>query len=276
VSAARLLTRGSADLAEGGPLAYEIHGRLDAALPLLLIRPLGGTMALWGSFREALAEAHPIIAFDLRGSGGSRGERGWPTTRRIATDAVALLDHLGVVRAHVFGISLGGMAATWMGIDAGPRVAKLCIASAPARGLDLTRAGAGRALAMAACFAHATAVAEARLVHRTLSRRYRQHHPEQLQRLESLIRLQPTSHTTLARHAIAGGLHDARDQLHRIVAPCLVLAGAIDELVGAAAQRRLAEGIGDATFDVIAGAGHDITLEQPLASAERVARFLRL
>lgn len=275
IGAAIECTRGVATLTDGGSLAYEIHGRLDRRVPLLLIRPLGGTMALWGSFRDALAETFPIVAFDLRGTGGSTGESGWPTTRRIAADAVALLDHLAVTRAHVFGVSLGGMAATWMGIDAGDRVATLCIASAPARGLDLTRIGARRAVAMTACFAHPSAEVEARLVHQTLSRHFRREHPDQVRRVEAQIREQPTARTTLVRHAVAGALHDARGHLRRIASPCLVLAGALDELVGTAAPRQLAQGIAGASFDIVAEAGHGITLEQPLASAARVARWLR-
>jgi 3-oxoadipate enol-lactonase len=230
-------TRGHVEIAGGGCLAYEIHGRIEEAIPLLLIRPLGGTMALWGSFRAALARTFPIIAFDLRGTGGSGDDAGWPSTRAIAADAVALLDHLGVSRAHVFGISLGGMAATWMGIQAGHRISKLILASAPPRGLDLTRAGAGRGLAMAACFAHRAGDVEARLVHRMLSSRYRSEHPEHLRRIEAQIREQPASRRTLLRLAAAGGLHDARDRLHDINAPCLVLAGALDELVGISAPR---------------------------------------
>jgi len=274
VSVAIECVRGEARLADGGAIAYEIQGRIDGAVPLLLIRPLGGTMALWGRFREALAESFPIVAFDLRGTGRSGGESGWPSTRRIAADAVALLDHLAVSRAHVFGISLGGMAATWMGIDAADRVATLCIASAPARGLDLTRAGAQRAFAMAACFARPRGEVEARLVHRTLSGRFRREHPHELHMIEAQVRVQPTSRASLVRHAIAGALHDVRGHLHRIASPCLALAGALDELVGTAAPRRLAQGIAGASFDVVAQAGHDITLEQPLASAARVARFL--
>lgn len=272
--AAVVRVRGEAKLADGGALAYEIDGRLDGRVPLLLIRPLGGTMAVWGPFRDALALACPIVAFDLRGTGGSSADAGWPSTRRIAHDAVALLDHLGVGRAHVFGISLGGMAATWMGIDAGVRLATLCIASAPPRGLDLTRAGARRAIAMAACFARTEAEVEARLVHRTLTGGFRREHPEAVRWIEARIRAQPTSRGSLLRHVAAGAMHDARRELHRIAAPCLVLAGAKDELVGLAAPRRLADGIPGASFDVIEGAGHDVTLERPEVCAARVRRFL--
>ncbi len=267
--------RGKARLRDGGVLAYEIDGRLDGRVPLLLIRPLGGTMALWGPFRDALAQACPIVAFDSRGTGGSSADSGWPSTRRIARDAVALLDHLEVGRAHVFGISLGGMAATWMGIDAGVRVATLCIASAPPRGLDLTRAGARRTIAMAACFAHREGEVEARLVHRTLTGAFRREHPERVQWIEATIRAQPTSRRSLLKHVAAGAMHDARRELHRIAAPCLVLAGANDELVGLAAPRRLADGIAGASFDVIEGAGHDVTLERPEVCADRVRRFVR-
>jgi pimeloyl-ACP methyl ester carboxylesterase len=69
-------------------------------------------------------------------------------------------------------------------------------------------------------------------------------------------------------------MHDAEASLHRIAAPTLVLAGECDHWVGAEPPRALAAAIPGATFDVIAGAGHDLTLEQPHATAARLTRFL--
>lgn len=267
-------TRGLAPLADGRSIAYETHGQIDHHIPLLLIRPLGGTMALWGPFRAALAQTFPIIAFDLCGTGGSSHDTGWPSTRGIAADALALLDHLNVPRAHVFGESLGGMSATWLAIDAGDRVAGLVIASAPACGLDFSRAGATRGVAMATRFASRTDNVEARLVHLTLSARFRLDHPDQVKHIEALIRAEPATRTSLTRHAIAGGLHDARKHLQDISAPCLVLAGEFDQLLGVAPPRRLSEGIRGGRFDVVQAAGHAITLEQPITSAARIVQFL--
>ena len=80
--------------------------------------------------------------------------------------------------------------------------------------------------------------------------------------------------TALVKHAVAGLMHDARSDLHRITADTLVLAGECDDLLGTALPRALAKEIPNATFEVIEHSGHDITLEQPVTSAKQVTRFL--
>lgn len=265
---------GYARLGDGGELAYEIHGEEHGGPPILLLRPLGGTMALWGSFRAILASRLRVISFDYRGSGHSSADPAWVSTRGLARDALALLDHLGVRRAHVFGVSLGGMTATWLGILEPARIAKLCIASAPARGLSLTRAGLRRDLAMAACFLRRGGEVEAALVDRILSHAFREAHPEDARRIEDLVRAEPASRVALLKHAVAGVLHDARRQLRRIEAPTLVLGGANDTLLGTEPPRALARAIPNATFDVIADSGHAVALEQPTVTATRVLGFV--
>lgn len=264
---------GFTKLSDGGELAYQIHGRQHAGIPVLLIRPLGGTMALWGTFRALLSEQQRVISFDLRGTGHSSPEPAWVSTRSIARDSLQVLAHLGIPRAHVFGISLGGMAATWLAILAPTCVAKLCIACAPARGLELTRAGLRRELAQAACFVRPRVEVEAALVHRLLSPRFLQAHPDEVRRIERTLRAEPASRGALLRHALAGVLHDVRRELRHIAAPTLVLAGEDDTQLGTESPRALSAAIPEATFEIIAGSGHALTLEQPIVTATRVSRF---
>lgn len=260
-------------LPDGGRIVYEIHGRDHHGIPVLLIRPLGGSMALWGTFRTRLSEQHRVISFDFRGAGHSSPDPAWVSTQGLARDSLRVLDHLGVPSAHVFGISLGGMTATWLAIQAPSRVANLCIASAPARGLELSRAGLRRELAMAACFARPARDVEALLVARILSRAFRDAHADEVLRIEELARATPASRVAILKHALAGVLHDARRELSQIGAKTLVLAGRHDTLLGVEPQRALSNAISRATFEIIENSGHALTLEQPTVTAARVSRF---
>ena len=103
-------------LKDGGHLTYRLYGDPERSTPLVLNRPLGGSMTLWGTFPEMLARALPVIAFDPRGVGRSSDAPFTLSTRSMAADAWALLDELGVPRAHLFGLSLGGMVASWMAV----------------------------------------------------------------------------------------------------------------------------------------------------------------
>ncbi len=86
-------------------------------------------MALWGEFVTRLQDTFQVVSFDPRGVGLSSDVPRLYTTRAMARDGLALLDHLGIERAHVFGLSLGGMVASWLAIDAPTRVRSLALAS---------------------------------------------------------------------------------------------------------------------------------------------------
>lgn len=264
---------GIAKLPGGGELAYQVHGREHGGTPILLLRPLGGAMALWGNFRAELAQQLRVIAFDLRGTGRSSADPAWATTKSFARDGLEVLRHLGVSRSHVFGISLGGMAATWLAILEPARVARLCLASTAARGVALGRTGLRRELALAACFGRRARDVEASVVERILSRGFRETHPDEVLRIQDVLHAAPASRMALLHHALAGFLHDAHRDLHRIEAPTLVLAGDNDRLFGTESLCELALGVHGATFEVIPNCGHDLTLEQPVVTAARVSQF---
>jgi pimeloyl-ACP methyl ester carboxylesterase len=255
-----------------GTIGYEVSGT-DREIPILLIRPLGGSIALWGAFRTLLERDFRVIAFDLRGTGRSSRTHEWATTRRLASDALRVLDELDVEEADVFGLSLGGMIATWLSIIAPSRVRKLCIASAPARGVDLQRAGLRRELHLLNCFARREV--ELHLVWQSLSPSFRRRNPELLHRIADTLRRNPSPRGSLFELALASTLHDTAGKLNRIRAETLVLAGQNDKLLGTDCSRVLARAIPRATFEVVPDCGHDLTLEQPEVTAERLARFLQ-
>jgi pimeloyl-ACP methyl ester carboxylesterase len=260
-------------LPDGGRLAVSVRGATLPDPPILLIRPLGGSIALWGEFADRLAERRRVLVFDHRGVGFSQPGDARTTTQQLARDALHVLDHLSISIADVFGISLGGMTATWLARIAPQRIARLCLAATPAEGVALSRAGVRRGLALAACFARAGDDVEPALVRRVLSRRFRAEHPDRLAQIERTVRATPTPRAALLRLALAGARHDASRELCKIAATTLVLTGERDALLGPEPTRALAAAIPGATHDVIPDAGHDLTLEQPLATAERVANF---
>ncbi len=263
---------GFVPLDDGGHLAYEVDGRVASPV-LLLLRPLGGTMALWGEFRARLTAAHRVITFDHRGTGGSQPGLARLSTRALARDALHVLDHLAIARAHVFGISLGGMAATWLAALTPSRVARLCLASTPARGSELNYTGLRRGLSLAACLARPLPEVEPCLVRRIVSARFRTEQAGALAQIERELRRSPAPRATLVRLALAGAGHDARAVLSQIRARTLDLVGADDPLLGPEPGCGLASGIPGAVRIVLPDTGHDLTLERPELTADCVARF---
>lgn len=196
-------------------------------------------------------------------------------TRTMARDALAVLDHVGMPRVSVFGISLGGMVATWLAADAPARVATLVLASTLPRGLWAADWALHGAVGMARCLLQSAPEAEACLVCRVLSPGFRAAYPEVVADIRRAVRAQPATRRGLLALVGAAAAHDGRWVLRRIRAPTLVLAGETDTLARVARQRELAAGVSHARFEVLPGAGHDLTLEQPHASCARVVAFFR-
>src|SRR5689334_21782387 len=88
-----------------GDLAYTRRG---SGAPLLLVMGVAGHHRMWSEpFLEALAARFDVVAFDNRGIGASfRAEPGF-SVDDLASDAFAVMDHLGWETAHVLGISMG-------------------------------------------------------------------------------------------------------------------------------------------------------------------------
>src|SRR5437870_10570877 len=89
-------------------LYYEEHGRGD---PLLLIMGLAADSTAWMFQVPDFAERYRTITFDNRGVGRSSKPPGPYTIHQMADDAAGLLDALRIARAHVLGVSMGGMIA---------------------------------------------------------------------------------------------------------------------------------------------------------------------
>ena len=106
-------------------LYYEEVGTGD---PLVLISGQGGDHRGWDFVRDDFAAHYRVITFDHRGTGQSDKPADPPySTRGFANDAVALLDVLGIQRAHAYGISMGGRICQWLGIEHGDRIGALVL-----------------------------------------------------------------------------------------------------------------------------------------------------
>ena len=104
---------------------YEIHG--DGA-PLVLIPGLGACHKLWQPQIEPFSRHFRVIVYDVRGHGESSGHDEKYSVRLFASDLKALLDSLGIEKAHVCGLSLGGLIAQQFAIDYPTVVDKLVLA----------------------------------------------------------------------------------------------------------------------------------------------------
>src|ERR1700722_16361597 len=95
--------------------------------PLLLIMGLGYSHEMWHRTRPVVSACYRTILFDNRGVGKSDVPQGAYSIAQMAADAAAVLDAAGVAKAHVFGISMGGMIAQEFAINYPERVSRLVL-----------------------------------------------------------------------------------------------------------------------------------------------------
>lgn len=117
---------------DGCRLAYELTGPEDAPA-LVLSNSLGTDRGLWDAQLETLSRHFRVMRYDTRGHGESDAPAGDYTMARLGRDVLSLMDHAGMARAHVCGISIGGLTALWLGIHAPERVGCLVLANTAAR-----------------------------------------------------------------------------------------------------------------------------------------------
>ena len=108
------------DLGEGPPVVL-LHGGLLT------------NENSYGPLLPALAERHRVVAVELQAHGRTADSERPMTFEAMAADVVALLDHLGIAQADVYGFSLGGLTAYALLVDHPGRIRRAVIASADFR-----------------------------------------------------------------------------------------------------------------------------------------------
>jgi 3-oxoadipate enol-lactonase len=109
------------------------HTLRPGAPALLLINSLGASLEMWDDQFAALSERYELIRYDARGHGrSSAGSITELPLSQLADDALAILDACGIARAHVCGLSMGGMTAMHMARYTPDRVLKLILCNTTA------------------------------------------------------------------------------------------------------------------------------------------------
>jgi pimeloyl-ACP methyl ester carboxylesterase len=265
-------------VAKSGPveLAYTVEGEGEEAV--LLIMGLGGRAADWASiFPSALAERYKVIRYDHRGVGASPAAAGGYSLSDMARDATAVLDAVGVARAHVVGYSMGGMISELIATEYADRVERLVLLSTHFGGKDTVAptAEASRIFDPQEFLSRRTAEAFMRFTMNVLTAPgFVDRAPEALSLMVANVRAEPTSTAAFMSQmqAIIGS--DRSEIIRNIRKPTLVIHGTDDQLIPVANGRMIAERIPGARLAILQDVGHMPMLECPEKLAELVLGFL--
>ena len=235
-----------------------VEGPADAPV-VLLAGSLGSTLEMWDPQVPALTERFQVVRYDARGHGRSPVPLGPYSIDDLVDDAVALLDRLGVERASVVGLSLGGMTAMRLGAREPARVDRLVVLCSSAL-LGPSSAWTERAALVRADGTGAVAPA---VVERWLTAEARAREPELVARLQDMIAGTAAEGYAACCEAIAE--MDLRADLPRITAPTLTIAGAQDPATPPEHLAAVADAVPGATALVLPQAAHLASWEQSVA-----------
>jgi pimeloyl-ACP methyl ester carboxylesterase len=108
----------------GIDLNYAVAGQ---GIPLVMIMGMGFGQKGWIFQTRFFKKYFQVITFDNRGAGNSDKPEGPYTIRMMADDTIGLMDHLHIDKAHILGISLGGMIAQELAVNYPQRVNRLVL-----------------------------------------------------------------------------------------------------------------------------------------------------
>lgn len=253
-----------------------MHGDRAAGSAVVLLQGLGLSSRFWFDVPELLASdptsPRHVLAIDNRGTGRSDKPRRLWTMGTMADDVIAVLDHAGVEKAFVVGISMGGMIALQVALRHPSRVRGLVLFATTAGFLlgALPPAGAVRRLLTLPLGGPRAARNLTRLL-LPESKWERAH--EILREWPKAMRDHPTKTRTFAAHLFAASTHLVTRRLHSIQCPTLVVAGSHDALIPLQNAKVLAKHIPHAELEVIEETGHAIFAEDRDLVRRMVARL---
>jgi 3-oxoadipate enol-lactonase len=249
-------------------IGYSEAGNSAENPPLIFLHGVGSDKSVWDFQVKELSKNRRVVAFDYAGYGESNLPSKDLTREEIARYVFGAMDALEIKRAHILGLSFGGVVALEMFAQNARRIMSLILADAFARH---PRGG--------------------EIVERTLSlvekmtmREFAEQRVEVLlmpeigeqmrgEVVETFSKIPKQTFRWATRAVWAA---DYRNLLPQINVPTLILVGERDAVAPVELSKELAENITGARLEIISGASHLSNLDKPRVFNELIEKFIEL
>jgi 3-oxoadipate enol-lactonase len=247
-------------------LHYEQSGAMGAPV-LVLANSLGSSLQMWNKVLPRLEKSLRIVRYDMRGHGESSVPQPPYSTEQLGRDVLLLMDHLAIERAHLCGLSLGGLVALWLGIHAPARFDRLIFANTGA--LIGTRDGWEQRIALVQDEGMEGLAAQT--LGRWFTPAYREQHGDEMETIRQMV----ASTSPVGYCGCCAALRDTdlRNQIAAIESPCLVISGTHDPATPPADGRAIHSALRTSTY-VELDASHLSAWEKSEEFAGSVLSFL--
>jgi len=254
-------------------LSYYVAGN---GPPILFIMGLGGRASDWNAdgFLARLTPRFTCITFDNRGTGASDKPAGEYSLDVMADEAVAVLRAAGHARAHVVGISMGGMIAQLVALEHPACVDRLVLVATHAGGPTVTPPTPAAVTALLTDRSIPRDELIRRAYRNIVAPGFAERAPDTIEAAVALALAQPTPEIAFARQLAAILASDRRARLPAITAPTFVIHGTEDPLVPPPNGAAIAAAVPGARLHAVPGCGHLPMWECPTALAAAIDDFL--
>ena len=246
---------------------YDLAGP-EGAPTVAFSHSVGSAINMWEPMMQALTARYRCLRYDTRGHGGSGASPAAITIDDLADDLVGILDALGIDRAHIAGLSLGGMTGQSVAARYPGRVASLTLIATAAYlpPLDFWEKRA------ATVRAEGPAAIVDTVMGRWFTEPFRNSRPEIVSEIRKLIVATPVAGYAGCCNAIPK--INATARLKEITCPILVIVGADDPATPVAMAREIQDNAPGSQLVVLPQAAHLANLEQPAGFTRALQDFL--
>jgi len=253
---------------------YKVQGQGE---PLIMISGLNSDHSSWKSQTGLFKKYFRTITFDNRGVGKSDKPAGPYTIKMMTDDTIGLMDHLNIEKAHVLGVSMGGMIAQELAINHPERVDKLVLGCTFARRDGTSGFSSEMNKALEAYERSSRDEASLRRfasVSMPLAINKWSYRVFILPLMKIAIRFYKKT-TGPAEQLEAVSAHDTADRLGMIKASTLVITGTEDRCINPASSEVIASLVPNAKLAKVLGGGHNFSVEMRGEFNREVLNFLR-
>jgi pimeloyl-ACP methyl ester carboxylesterase len=230
--------------------------------PLLMMIGLSLSLLDWGyKLPDLLSQNYQLILFDNRNAGETSQSDKPYTIEQMAADAAGLLDALGIHKAHVFGVSMGGMIAQHFALNHADKLNKLILGCTMAGGSCSQIGAVGSFLG-------------GDLLKLLFTPDFIQHHQAEVDLFFQATHPYHSTGGALMRQINAMSGHDTCDVLGKITAPTLVITGDSDHVIPPENSDILTQKIPGAQQKTIKNAAHAFSFSHPKSTATAILNFL--
>jgi pimeloyl-ACP methyl ester carboxylesterase len=251
-----------------GKLNYKLEG---SGPTLVLVHGVGANLGSWDGVCERLASEFTLLRPDLRGHGKSAPLRERYSLGKFAADIIAVMDDVGVEKAHLVGFSLGGLIGQYLAINWPQRFDRVVLLSAVAGRTPEERAKVTARLGMIRADGIEAVGGAAR--ERWFTEEFARDHPDAIERRIAELKANDVESYIEAYRVF--GLSELVDELHRIPHRTLVMTGENDIGSNPRMARTMNERIPNSKLVILPRLKHSVLMEAPDIIATHVRAFLK-